>query len=148
MAQITLTLELTPNNVSILCEVLPRLEMRKPYTTEMVSIGNPETNTAEIEKKDTTGKATPTDDKKAETPEKKKSEKTKPATPAKPKAEAPTEKSSISLADVRAVALVLSKAKKQDKLKEIFAKYGAEKLSDISTDDYPALMADLEAANG
>jgi hypothetical protein len=55
----------------------------------------------------------------------------------------------ISKADVRAAALKLSKAKKQAELKEIFAKYGGAKLSDIAEGDYAALLADLEeAANG
>ncbi len=53
----------------------------------------------------------------------------------------------ITLTDVRAVALKLSKAGKQKQLKEIFAKYDAEKLSDIAAENYESLMADLEAAN-
>ena len=61
----------------------------------------------------------------------------------------PAEKTAaaVSLSDIRAAALVFSKAGKQAVLKGIFAKYGAEKLSDISEDLYPELMADLEAAN-
>ncbi len=63
--------------------------------------------------------------------------------PAEEKDDAPE----ITLTDVRAVALKLSKAGKQKLLKEIFAKYGAEKLSDIAAEHYADLMADLEAAN-
>lgn len=68
---------------------------------------------------------------------------------ATPKDEPPTENASlaITLTDVRAVALKLSKAGKQKQLKEIFAKYDAEKLSDIDAENYESLMADLEAAN-
>lgn len=89
---------------------------------------------------------------------------TKPATKPTPKPAAPKkddkkpetsaeEKSddgaAISLTDVRAVALKLSNGGKKDALCEIFAKYGAKKLSDIPQADYPALMEDLEeAANG
>lgn len=60
--------------------------------------------------------------------------------------QAPDEKAP-SMTDVRAVALKLSKAGKQTELKEIFAKYGADKLSGVAESDYPALMKDLEAAN-
>lgn len=71
----------------------------------------------------------------------------KPETAAEAKAE--SKESAITLTDVRAVALKLSKAGKQKVLKEIFAKYDAEKLSDISAENYESLMADLEAeANG
>ena len=62
-----------------------------------------------------------------------------------PKEEAETPK--VSLTDVRSKALVLSKAGKQDKLKEIFAKYGATKLSAISEENYSDLMKDLEEAS-
>lgn len=53
----------------------------------------------------------------------------------------------LSLTDVRAAALKLSKVGKQTELKEIFAKYDAAMLSDVAESDYPALMKDLEAAN-
>jgi len=81
------------------------------------------------------------------------------AAPAKPKAkivkkaeqkkeDAPgTEKPKIGLPEIRVVALKLSKAGRQAELKEFFAKYGAEKLSDVPEADYPALMEDLEGAN-
>lgn len=49
--------------------------------------------------------------------------------------------------DLRAIALKLSKAGKQDILKELFAKYKAEQLSGVVESDYPALMKDLVAAN-
>jgi len=55
----------------------------------------------------------------------------------------------ITMTEVRAEALKLSKAGKQSTLKEIFAKYdNATKLSDISENSYPALMTDLRSANG
>ena len=78
----------------------------------------------------------------------------KPTKPKEPPAEDPEPEpgedgvAEISMTDVRAAALKLSKAGKQPELKEIFAKYGADKLSDISEDDYPELMADLRALNG
>ncbi len=50
--------------------------------------------------------------------------------------------------DVRAMALKLSKAGKQNELKAVFQKYGADKLSAIADADYPALLQDLEAADG
>lgn len=55
------------------------------------------------------------------------------------------DKPTVSLTDVRAVALKLSKAGKQDVLKAAFAKFGGKKLSDIKPDDYPALMEALAA---
>ena len=74
--------------------------------------------------------------------------KAKPAVEETPIAEEKQDAPAVSKSDVRAAALVFSKAGKQAVLKEVFAKYGAEKLSDIPEDKYPALMADLEAANG
>lgn len=56
----------------------------------------------------------------------------------------------ITKTDIRAVALKLSKAGKQDVLAEIFKKFGCKKLSDFDsrTEDYPALMKELVSANG
>jgi hypothetical protein len=53
----------------------------------------------------------------------------------------------VSKQDVRALALKLSKAKKQDTLKEIFSKYGATKLSEIAEEDYASLLEDLQEAS-
>lgn len=53
----------------------------------------------------------------------------------------------ITLQDVRAVALKFSKAGKSDVLKEIFAKFDATKLSEVPEDRYSELMEELEAAN-
>ena len=75
-----------------------------------------------------------------------------PKTPAKAAAPAPKEEpkteapAPVTMTDVRAVALKLSKAGQQAKLKEIFAKYGATKLSEVKADDYAALMEDLTNA--
>lgn len=54
-------------------------------------------------------------------------------------ASAPAPQKTVQLSDVRAIALKLSKAGKQDVLKSAFAKFGGKKLSDISESDYPAL---------
>lgn len=54
----------------------------------------------------------------------------------------------VSKTDVRAAATVLSKAGKREELSAIFVKFGGKKLSDIKEEDYPALMKELEAANG
>jgi hypothetical protein len=129
MAQITLTLDLTRETVDALHALVDTLNKK-------------------------TGKAAPDaeqmsfDDLLAKPPKKKAD-----AKPAEDKgdgnpADAPIHLPAISLTDVRAVALKLSKAGQQAKLKEIFAKYDAKKLSDISEENYPALMADLEAVNG
>lgn len=68
-----------------------------------------------------------------------------------PEAEAPkTEDKPITKTDIRAVALKLSKAGKQKELADIFAKFGCKKLSDFDsrTEDYPALMKELVSVNG
>ena len=62
-----------------------------------------------------------------------------------PKAEEPKTTKKIEMADVRAAALKLSKANKQDEFKALLDKYNAAKLSDVAEADYPALLADLEA---
>lgn len=56
------------------------------------------------------------------------------------------EKAALTLTDVRAVALKLSKAGKSDALKEIFAKFGATKLSEVPEDKYAELMEALANA--
>lgn len=106
MQQITITVDLTPENLEILkqfCGEAPRpvrtkKEAAKPATT---------------------------------------------STPAPTPAE-PTEKA-IELSDVRALALSLSKAGKQDALKAAFAKFGGKKLSDIKPENYAELMTVLSA---
>ena len=122
MAQITLTFDLTPENVETLHKIA--LELSKP--AKIIS------NTDDLEtpaEKNTT-KATAG----------------KPKTGTTKKDTQPTEDKVIGLTEVRAVALKLSQAGKQSTLQGIFANFGAKKLSDISQDDYPALMEELEAA--
>lgn len=68
----------------------------------------------------------------------------KPAKAEPVKAEAKAEpKESVSKTDLRAVALKLSKAGKSKELREVFAKFGAEKLSDVKEEDYPQIMEEL-----
>lgn len=55
----------------------------------------------------------------------------------------PEEKPKLTAADVKAVCLKFSKAGRQSELKAAFAKFGAKKLTEISEDDYPALMEEL-----
>lgn len=74
-----------------------------------------------------------------------------PAPAPAPATEAPkTEDKPITKTDIRAVALKLSKAGKQKELADIFAKFGCKKLSDFDsrTEDYPALMKELVSVNG
>lgn len=132
MAQITLTLDLTPETL----EVLKLLTSAPNDKTDIAEV-KPEPSapdTAESGEDKKTAKRTTAKDKKAAAKD----------SSAKAENEAPA----ISLTDVRVVALKLSKAGKQAQLKEIFAKYGATKLSDISAERYGDLMADLEEANG
>lgn len=58
------------------------------------------------------------------------------------------EEQKITKTDVRAIALKLSKAGKSETLKEIFAKFGAEKFSDVPEAKYPELMRELVSVNG
>lgn len=124
MAQITMTFDLTPETF----EVLKLLAGASIDKTEKPGKAAPEPEQLSFDDLDS-GK-----DKKAATPKEE---------PAEEKDDTPE----ITLTDVRAVALKLSKAGKQKLLKEIFAKYDAEKLSDIAAEHYADLMADLEAAN-
>lgn len=102
MQQITITVDLTPENLEILKQLCG--EAPRPVRT--------------------------------------KKEAAKPA-PA-PAPTEPTEKA-IELSDVRALALSLSKAGKQDALKAAFAKFGGKKLSDIKPENYAELMTVLSA---
>lgn len=126
--KITVTMELTQENLSKLRALLPDTEI--PGQVSMFD--SPSEKPVE-----------PT----AEAP---KTEAPAPATEA-PKTEAPkTEDKPITKTDIRAVALKLSKAGKQKELADIFAKFGCKKLSDFDsrTEDYPALMKELVSVNG
>lgn len=124
--QITLQLELTPEN----------LDKLKTFCADTQAAAVPEKAPA---KKTATKKA----DKPAESPapEEPKATTEPVATPAAEDETTPAP----TKTDVRAVALKLSKAGKSAVLKEIFAKFGAEKLSDIKEDQYPELMKELTA---
>lgn len=123
--QITLNLELTPENLDklrIFCE---------------------EVKAAPAEKKTTKKTAKTTEPAKTETTP----AETTPASKPEAESEAPAEENvaAPTKTDVRAVALKLSKAGKSDVLKEIFAKFGAEKLSDVKEEQYADLMKELNA---
>lgn len=135
MAQITMTFDLTPETL----EILKLLAGSSTDKTEKTDKATPEPEQLSFDdlesgKDKKPAKKTAAKDKKATAPKEE---------PTEEKDDAPE----ITLTDVRAVALKLSKAGKQKLLKEIFAKYDAEKLSDIASEHYADLMADLEAAN-
>ena len=123
MAQITLTLDLTPETLEILNLLINGIDGK----TEEKPAKNKTSKTKKSAETKEAVEETPKDD--------------------VPWAEDEAEPRKIEMADVRAIALKLSKAKKQAELKKIFAKYGATKLSDITEEKYPELMADLEAAS-
>jgi len=129
MNQITVNLDLTQDTINALQSLLDAQKNERSEIAEQLTVNTQPVNTV----KDRTLKKNP-ETKPDKSPEK------------KPNLE--NEVQVITLTDVRAVALNLSKAGKQTILKEIFAKYNADKLSDISKENYPELMADLEAANG
>lgn len=120
--QITLTLDLTTENLDKL-KVFCQETGAAPAQTEKKA---PAKQTAKTEAKQEP-------EQKAE-PEKKAEEKKT------------DEKKALTLTDVRAVALKLSKAGKSETLKEIFAKFGATKLSEVPEDKYAELMEELTNA--
>ena len=123
--KITVTMELTQENLSKLRALLPDTEI--PGQVSML-------------------------DSPSEKPVEPVAEAPKTEAPASaPATEAPkTEDKPITKTDIRAVALKLSKAGKQKELADIFAKFGCKKLSDFDsrTEDYPALMKELVSVNG
>ena len=129
--KITVTMELTQENLSKLRALLPDTEI--PGQVSMFD--SPSEKPVETPKTEAPAPAT-------ETP---KTEAPAPATET-PK----TEDKPITKTDIRAVALKLSKAGKQKELADIFAKFGCKKLSDFDsrTEDYPALMKELVSVNG
>lgn len=122
--KITVTMELTQENLSKLRALLPGTEIPGQVSTFDSPSEKPVEPMAEAPK---------IEDKlitKTETPK--------------------TEDKPITKTDIRAVALKLSKAGKQKELADIFAKFGCKKLSDFDsrTEDYPALMKELVSVNG
>lgn len=141
--QITLTLELTPETLEILKLLTSATKVTtgdavleaKQLTFDALDTGKDKAPAKKSTRKDKTAAAP------KETP-------VEPTEPEEiPEAETEDEAPAVSLTDVRAVALKLSKAGKQTTLKKIFAKYGASKLSDISAEHYADLLADLEDAD-
>lgn len=122
MSKITITIEVEENKLSKVLQLL--------MGTEVPAAPAPKTE------------ATPKAEPAAPAPKAESAPKAEPAAPA-PKAEP-----SVSKTDIRKAALTLSKAGKQQQLQAVFAKYGAEKLSDFTDESiYPQLLQDLEAAN-
>ena len=121
--KITVTMELTQENLSKLRALLPDTEIPGQVSMFDSPSEKPVEPTAEAPKTEAPAPAT----------------------------EAPkTEDKPITKTDIRAVALKLSKAGKQKELADIFAKFGCKKLSDFDsrTEDYPALMKELVSVNG
>ena len=135
--KITVTMELTQENLSKLRALLPDTEIPGQVSMFDSPSEKPVEPTAEAPKTEAPAPAT---------------EAPAPATEAPaPATEAPkTEDKPITKTDIRAVALKLSKAGKQKELADIFAKFGCKKLSDFDsrTEDYPALMKELVSVNG
>ncbi len=64
--------------------------------------------------------------------------------PEKPSKKTQPEEKAYTFADVRKAFSAKSHAGYTAQVKELISKYGADKLSGIKEEDYPALMADLE----
>lgn len=145
MAQITLTLDLTPETLEVLKLLTTASSEKAGGNTpkyEQLSFDDMETEDA-----DDAGKDKAPAKKSGKKGQKAVAPKEAPPEPEVDESDESDAAPEITLADVRAVALKLSKAGKQKQLKEIFAKYGADKLSAIEAKHYGDLMADLEAAN-
>lgn len=123
--KITVTMELTQENLSKLRALLPDTEIPGQVSMFDSPSEKPVEPVAEAPKTEAPASA--------------------PATEA-----SKTEDKPITKTDIRAVALKLSKAGKQKELADIFAKFGCKKLSDFDsrTEDYPALMKELVSVNG
>ena len=61
------------------------------------------------------------------------------------KAEVPPETPQLELSDVRAVLAKKSSAGHTAEVRELLAKHGVKKLSEIDPEEYPALLAEAEA---
>lgn len=143
MAQITVTLDLTAETLEVLKLLIPQASGKSTavksddvpgqMTLEEFVKDNPEESEATGKDKKPAKRAAAKDKKAA--PKEAPAEEEKPASAPAPE---------VTLTDVRSVALKLSKAGRQKELKEIFAKYGADKLSGIAAENYAALLADLE----
>lgn len=123
--KITVTMELTQENLSKLRALLPDTEIPGQVSMFDSPSEKPVEPVAEAPKTEAPASA--------------------------PATEAPkTEDKPITKTGIRAVALKLSKAGKQKELADIFAKFGCKKLSDFDsrTEDYPALMKELVSVNG
>mgnify|MGYP006993495220 FL=1 len=123
--KITVTMELTQENLSKLRALLPDTEIPGQVSMFDSPSEKPVEPVAEAPKTEAPASA--------------------------PATEAPkTEDKPITKTDIRAVALKLSKAGKQKELADIFAKFGCKKLSDFDsrTEDYPALMKELVSVSG
>ena len=60
-------------------------------------------------------------------------------------AQAPEPEKKYTFAEVRKAFSAKSHAGYTEQIRELIARYGADKLSAVKEEDYPALMADLEA---
>ena len=129
--KITVTMELSQENLSKLRALLPDTEIPGQVSMFDSPSEKPVESTAEAPKTEAPAPATEA-----------------PKTEDKPITK--TEDKPITKTDIRAVALKLSKAGKQKELADIFAKFGCKKLSDFDsrTEDYPALMKELVSVNG
>lgn len=129
MNQITITVDLTAENLEILKKLCPVGANKEPANTEAKkTVKKTADKPVSVEEKDGTWTPGGGSDEHAE---------------AAPPWEEEKPETKVTLTDVRAVALKLSKAGKQDVLKAAFAKFGGKKLSDIKPEDYVALMREL-----
>lgn len=126
MNQITVTVDLTPQNLEILKQLCnPRAGMQlRTGGAQVIPFPVP----ANVNEEPEPEFPEPQADAVPQEAEKK---------PAAPK---------IDAKDVKAVCLKMSKAGRANELRAAFAKFGGKKFSDISEDDYPALMEELQNA--
>lgn len=120
--QITITVEMTERNLEILEQLCqPEAEPKKKARAKSAA-----TNVAKTESEpaESEAPASAESEPSENTPEEK-------------------EKAPVTFTDVRAVALKLSRAGKQELLKAALAKFGAKKLSDVQTENLEAFMKEI-----
>lgn len=121
MIEIKITLEHTPENLELLLAAAKAAQPAKEETKK-----EEEPKTKKPAKKE--------EEPKTKTAAKKEEE---------PKTKAPAKKETKTKNDIRYLALALTKDGKEDKIAEVFAEFGASRLSEIKEEDFPAVYEKL-----
>lgn len=122
MIEIKITLEHTPENLELLLAAAKAAQPAKAETKK------------EEEPKKPAKKPAKKEEPKTKTAAKKEEE---------PKAKEPAKEETKTKNDIRYLALALTKDGKEDKIAEVFAEFGASRLSEIKEEDFQAVYEKL-----